>query len=77
MFFIKRLKELSSWLLSGIKLRYKAIVLVLCAILGGHLCDTHYQFSFPIFKIAFTCVGFIILSTVQQIENGEEESEQE
>lgn len=75
MIFIKKLKEFSSWLFSGIKLRYKAIIIVLCALIGGHMCDTHYQFSFPFFKIAFTCVGFIVLAAVQQIENGGEESE--
>jgi hypothetical protein len=75
MFLLKKITQFSSWLLGGVKLRYKSIIIVLCALFGGHLCDTHYELSFPFFKIAFTCVSFIIVTLVQEIENGEEESQ--
>lgn len=72
MFIFKKIGEFSSWVLNGVKLRYKAIIIVLCALFGGRICDTHYEFSFPFFTIAFTCVAFIVVSFAEQIEDGRE-----
>jgi hypothetical protein len=69
----KKISEFSSWIFRGVKLRHRAIILVLCALLGGNLCDTHYGFSFPFFKIAFTCVAFIVVGFVKEIEDGGQE----
>lgn len=73
MFIFKKISEFSSWIFNKVKLKHKAIIIVLCAVLGGHLCDTHYELSFPFFKIAFTCVAFIVVNSVKDIENGREE----
>lgn len=73
MILFKKITEFSSWILRGVKLRYKAIIIVLCALFGGHLCDTHYGFSFPFFKVVFTCVSFIAVGLVKEIEDGEQQ----
>lgn len=73
MILFRKINEFSSWILKGIKLKYKAIIIVVCAILGGHLCDTEFGFSFPFFKIAFTFVAFIVVSFINGIEDGEEQ----
>ena len=70
MIIFKKIGEFSSWIFKGVQLRHKAIIIVLCALFGGHLCDTHYGFSFPFFKVAFTCVAFIVVGFTKEIEDG-------